>query len=531
MEHPEIRDSSDNQMADMPQGITTFVETTHGDGVDRSYVVSAPYDLSTYRIEDHQIKINDAVWGKHIIGHEPGDEVFLELVGHSTIARSQAVEQLTSPAFMTTIAGMSGMPRWDHGWGSMVLARMIGRQLDLSPEESRRKELRALLSDMSQWAFSHLGDFMLQGMGGPEDAHDSNQLRLLVATGVGEVVARHGYDIEELLVSSDTQPWEECPKPNLNIDNLDYLLRQSLRMFAGVPELTEGVKQFPFIINENGNVVVTDQKFARVLTKAALLLPTEHWQEPTHRLLLVQLQEMVRHQIVRYGPATMHFFFGGSGGINPQDALMSVDYDFETGMHTSSPFMWAMKDVARQIAAEKRIIYHTTREGYLNRFVSSTRPSAFPDPMVPGGIHADRHALFPSGVHFIQVNQLEEVEDYGNNPYTVDLPLPALKRRYIDPLVRMPDGTDVPLSESEGNEDIADLIVAQAEILARNYVGRLLVNPTYKKIIEQNIEENKKLWDEQIKMPRMDDETFRRYFEDVSNLAKGVRKTQIEWWR
>ncbi len=495
-------------------------------GTDISYAVDTGYDTSAYWVEDNRIAINDAVWGKMSIGAEPGDEVFLDIVNHPLIRRLHAIEQLTLPRSMTTIAGTSDFSRWEHVWGSVVLTRKLSNNLDISDEEKRKLELRTLLSDSAHWAFSHLGDWILQGAGGAEDAHDDHQLELINKTGMSELLEGHGYSAEELLVKSDHNDWVECPSPDLNIDRVDYGVRESMRWIGGY-SLKTHINRLPFEVNQDDQLIMTDMESARQFTKAYMLLSSEHWAEPVHRLQLRILEEMVKYSLIHYEPSSMRPLINW-GPYHPRDMLMSIDYDFEASHHTSMPFMWALHDIASNVGREKRLIFRTMRASFLMDFISNNSETEFPDPLVGGRPHFNRHSLSPSNVEIVPLEEDQGVGDFESNPNLLDFYLPELKMRSINPLVDTPQG---PKRLGNLDENVSQLIEQHKQIVSRRYLARIALNSDFMSIVSEGIKDNQQNWVGHLKYPRMDDETFRGVFENVSELAVAVRKTDLEWFR
>lgn len=57
-------------------------------------------------------------------------------------------------------------------------------------------ELRTLFSDVGQTAFSHLGDWIFQGIQGGENLHDQDLRALLETFGIDETLADYGLTLE-----------------------------------------------------------------------------------------------------------------------------------------------------------------------------------------------------------------------------------------------------------------------------------------------------------------------------------------------
>lgn len=500
-------------------------------GADMSYTLTHPYYTSAYRIEDERIAIDDAVWGRCDIGAEPGDEVFLDLVGNSAIARLQGIEQLTLPKSMTTIPGTSEFSRWEHVWGSVVLTRKLGERAGIGHAELRRQELRALLSDVGQWAFSHLGDWIFQGMGGPEDAHDLRQAEFLSRVGIKDIVENHGYDLDGLLVQGQEDDWVECASPDLCVDRIDFGAREVLRWLAGEPDLIRlkdnSNHDMPFSIDDESRVVMESKDIAKLFTKAYMLLSTEHWQEPVHRLQLQLLQELVKYAVVHDDVTMMSW--PDYGMYHPMDMLMSVDDDFNASMHMVDSHQWLFYDITAEIGRSRRNIFRLVRADELFSFLREGEAEKMPDPIQGTNWRSRHHPIMPSRVEIIPVETTDDVDDFDQNPYALDFELPPLKARWIDPLYRDAKGKTKRLSEED--EPVAALLAHQKELMSRRYVGRLLLNPQHREILRTALEDNRVGWQEAQSRPHMPADTFRRNFESAAGLGIARRLTRIDWQR
>jgi len=497
---------------------------------DISYQLTHPYSFSAYRIEDGRIAIDDAVWGRCDIGQAPGDEVLLDLVSHPAVARLQAIEQLTLPKPMATIPGTTEFSRWEHVWGSVVLTRKLGERAGINPEELRTLELRALLSDVGQWAFSHLGDWIFQGMGGPEDAHDVRQAEFLAKVGIKDLIEEHGYDLDSLLVQGQVDDWVECASPDLCVDRIDFGAREVLRWLTGEPDLIRlkdnSNHAMPFAV-EDGRVVMESKGIAKLFTKAYMLLSTEHWQEPVHRLQLQLLQEMVKYAIVHDDTTMMSW--PEYGQYHPADMLMSVDNDFKASMHMVDSHQWLFYDIASEIGRSRRQIFRMVRADELFSFLRDDGAEKMPDPVQGTNWRSRHHPLSPSSVEIIPVETVEELADFGENPYALDFDLPPLKPRWIDPLYKDSRGRTKRLSEEDGS--VQALHEHQKQLMQRRYVGRILLNPQYRALLKQALEDNNDGWTEAQSRPHMPEDTFRRNFESSAGLGIAYRLTHVDWQR
>ena len=514
------------QMTD-PEGIS--YDNSHWSGTLKPF--------PNYEIWDEKIVIDDDIWGRVEIGQEEGDGVFLELVAHPLMRRLHSIAQLTLPPFMETMPGIystsgdHGFTRWHHAWGSLAFVRKKGTELGIEPRTLRRLELTALLSDATQWLGSHLGDFMFEGFGGSESEHDKVQKQVFEKVRLAEVLERHGFSLDEVLLSSlpDGFGWVEESSPALCTDRVDYGARQIAKHLLLTSDVEQAIRPEAFVVDPaTGELLMTGERLARAFTKAFLILPTEHWGEPVHRLQLHLLQEAAKHLFVHQEPMMFDIF--RSAYVNPQDFMHSIDGDITTRFGISNAFIWAIKDISAEIGRQKRLINQTVRQSELQQYLLDDTATELPDPLVSkNSIHRKRHSLLPPNLEIIEVEDVSEIPDFKNNPLTVDFELPSLKRRWIRPRYIADDGTIKDIAEED--PAIMSLLLHQEQLLNKKYVARVLVNSDYKKILENGLRENHDHWPELMASPRMPDDIFRANFERAADFGVPHRMAQILWAR
>lgn len=155
--------------------------------------------MPSYELEDNSMVIHDAVWGDCSIGdRQPYDSLLMELARSPLFRRLQAVEQLTLPPSFSTVPNTTLFSRWQHIWGSLAFVRKMTEGDDRFDDRQRTVlELRTLFSDVGQTAFSHLGDWIFQGIQGGENLHDQDLRALLETFGIDETLADYGLTLEE----------------------------------------------------------------------------------------------------------------------------------------------------------------------------------------------------------------------------------------------------------------------------------------------------------------------------------------------
>ena len=196
----------------------------------RDNVVMNDLQLPVYELDDNGMQIHDVVWGDCKIGdRQPYDSLLMELARSPLFRRLQAVEQLTLPPHFATLPNTTYFSRWQHIWGSLAFVRKMTEGDDRFDDRQRTiLELRTLFSDVGQTAFSHLGDWIFQGVQGGENLHDQDLRELLEVFGVDNLLEKYGLTLDET-VFPEIDDWVECPSPDLCVDRVDYGLREILR--------------------------------------------------------------------------------------------------------------------------------------------------------------------------------------------------------------------------------------------------------------------------------------------------------------
>lgn len=504
------------------------------DGIDSwvsPYEISGPpeyffndvYMPSQYSYhESGKLVIQDAIWGNCTIGDEPRDKVFIEFMANSLVRRSMGIEQLTLDPRYSTIPNTGHFSRFEHIWGSVVFARkMIEKSPELQNLSEREKlvlELRTFVSDLGHTAFSHLGDWITQGFGGPENEHDKELPMLMEVSGANDILRRHDVDPEEVIFPEGND-WVEADSPDLCIDRVDYGVREASRWMGRMSKLFN-FANIDFFEVQDGMLVMNSVESAEEFFRAYSILPTEHWQEPVHRTQLHLLESMVKRVIVSQdlNSTWMH------GAVHPRDALMAVDADFRGSFMKSDAFLWTAEPLLRRLAHAQREIFVLQRESQLQGYFASEDSElryTFPVPnqTYPWGFHQWR-TLENQQISIIPVESVDDVEDFDQNPASVDVFLPPLKSRSIDPLVISADGIIHRLTEIKPRYE--ELIEQKDAVMKQAYVGRIYMNPTHADIIRDGMKEtNEEFASLMEKDNRMSPEKLGSFLRDTYAYERG----------
>lgn len=476
-----------------------------------------------------RIDIYDPVWGECSIGQWPGDEIFTELFLNPLVQRSVGIEQLTLPRHFATMPGSTEMPRSEHVWGSLVLTRKLiekarqeGQVFD--DREVLLMEQRTLVSDLGHTAFSHLGDWLFQGYGGSEDQHDIELMQMLEEGGVLEILDRHKLDPAEV-VFPDISDWIECPQPDLCIDRVDYGAREMSRWLTGMQPAAEWLDNFSL---KDDAIVMKNQKLAKRFGVDFALLATEHWGHPVHRLQLQLFGELVR-SVISGGDLAM----AGYDMNHPRDLLYAVDDDVLSATRQIGTINHDLHAVMLDIARAQRKIFAHGREAELQRFRSRVENRweevdetlHFPHPLEARNWTTEYTGVVPNNLEFIPASSADEVEDFGGLPHTLDVFLPALKPRQVDPLFFDDESNVVSLSEVD--DQYAGFLAEQKAIQSQGYVSRIHAAPQFLDQLKEKLRVVETDWQAALQHERATPARRERLFADMGHYALSRRQVDM----
>jgi HD superfamily phosphohydrolase len=435
------------------------------------YLIDDHLPMPTYEIGDKWMKIHDVVWGECEIGDQPYDELFVKLAKTPLFQRLQSIEQLTLVPDYATMPNSTDFSRWQHIWGSLVFVRkMTEGDERFDARERAILQLRTLLSDVGHTAFSHLGDWLFQGIDGGEDLHDQDLKNLLEVTGIEQLLEENGFTLEET-VFPDVKDWVECDSPDLCVDRVDYGMREILRW--GVPTIPlnlylqelQDPKNF-FIIDEDKQLVMKNAQAARYFCAGFSLLPTEHWMHPTHRLQLELLQTMIKGALVDEMDTS---------DLHPRELLYGVDADFNHLFQTWDALF--LNTTMKEIAIWQRRIFMEGRRHDLNQvFMGISDPMwqfpDFPEPLQPYSWQTEKFVKpIPPNVDIVESDEVD-TQAMQASGRGLEVDLPPLKARAVDPLVRVGNKS---IRFSEIEPSYKAYLAGQRATMAKGYKATILM--------------------------------------------------------
>ena len=502
--------------------------------------------------EKGHLVVHDTVWGEEEIGKQEEDIVLLHLLHTPAMRRLMSVEQLTLPQGYETVPNSTEYKRFEHAWGSVVFVRkMIEKSPELQQLSGHEKmvlQLRTFLSDFGHTAFSHLGDWLKQGFGGPENAHDNRQelTRLLSLSGVSEVLGRHGYDLDEVIFPdvAGGGDWVECDQPKLCVDRVDFGVREILRVFTddnGLMYRDINLKEILSIDKfevVKGELVMNDWFSASIFSRLYSEIVLEHWLEPVHRGQLALFSELTRDALVSTDSISNPIL--NPHYLHPYDGLLSVDNEMMSneriGRLQKQSFWRQVDFILRSTGLERRQWFHDYRRGQLLEYIIGVpalagRGEQQAIAVDPVNITSGSVTRFSGHPPFVGILEVSEDDFYGKiNPSKVKadysatsdglmVHLPKLKKRWIDPIVISDDRTAImPLSRMGGYIDMFNGLVDAH--LNRAFVIIYSMNRENATDIVRSVEDAQNRWIEAMKRPLLsDDKEFSTYLDHIGQQA------------
>lgn len=480
---------------------------------DQHYYTADQWPLSRDLYELDEIKqeltIHDPMWGEEVIGGQEGDAVLMELFKHPVFQRLAAIEQLTLPQIYATMPGTFDFTRWEHVWGSVVFVRKMLREAEengrqFSPKEKNAYQLRALLSDAGHTAFSHLGDWLKQTFGGTEDSHDLTLPDFLEQTGVNAILRKYDINPAEVTMPEGAADFAERSSPWLCTDRVDYGCREITRW---IDIRSQDMWRNAFYIDDDNQLIMQNKGVADYFTLAFGIMSTEHHLQPVHRLQLQLFAELVKGALLN---GVSHF---GYTAIHPYDALHTIDSDIMTNVRQVSGLNHNLHAIMLDIARAQRRAFDWGRKESISQFLRPFKPAwdggpsvfpqdhdqQYPHPLTKDSWDDEYSGNCPPTVEIIPVSNCEDVADFNNLPHTLDVFLPALKPRWVDPPYKAEDGAIKRVSDDLHMRCLMD---EQATVQKQAYVARIYLAPEAASRLKRELRSMNALWETAVARPR-----------------------------
>ena len=455
-----------------------------------------------YRLGQDAMDVYDPVWGKEQID-EP---VLLELAGTDALRRLQTVEQLTLPDRYKTIPESTYFSRWEHVWGTTIFARRIAKQLNYSEHDATKLQLRALLSDVCHTAHSHAGDWIFQGIGKAETFHDDRRQNFAEATGISDILRRHGFKPAEIL-EEKKDGIIDAKMPELDVDRVDYTLREAYRWVDQIPEYRGILNQDSFVI-QDGRIVAANKQVAKLMGVTYALLVAEHWQEPAHRLQLDLFLESIRRVFVARQGQENTF-----GSYSPVDLMMTTDDVLATVSGEPDEYMHMLDDLMRGVSSfEVEHRWHPRAERIREALTTS----------IEGRNGSSIEWLMARYDELPRAYEIEPADESSirNSSRVKTINLKQLRKRYINPPYIDEHGEVTTLQESD--PAFAEYLDTVMSAILRDWRAGIVGNRAATTALRNCIDTNNDQWSKIMDRPHMPNSLLREYIRQTvinSNVA------------
>jgi hypothetical protein len=161
-------------------------------------------------------------------GYVEVDESLLPLLDAPVMQRLRSIRQL---GFSYLVYPGANHTRFEHSLGTMHLAGLMARQLDLPAGEALLVKTAALLHDIGHGPYSHAIEPFMEEYTGRSHHHIRE---VLVGTGTWDLITDAGTDPEAVCALIEGEhPLGGIIHGDLDVDRMDYLLRDA--HYTGVP--------------------------------------------------------------------------------------------------------------------------------------------------------------------------------------------------------------------------------------------------------------------------------------------------------
>ena len=455
------------------------MQPAYRNGAERG---SRHHYVGSYNGETPGVHLKDEFWGETFIPDSEDDGIWSALFHHNAAVRLMGIPNLTMPNFGEIIPGSHDMSRWEHAWGSVVLARRLMDKYEreantkIDPIDKRNYQLATYLSDFGHTIGSHLGDWVKQGFGGPENAHDESLKTYLQRCGIAQLIEAKGIAIDDVVFPEKNGGYFiEKDAPDLCVDRVDWSVRQICGRFLGRNALSKSIdlsEEFTLYRGENDELQMacTDSDFAVKYAGAFALLVSEHFNHPVHNYLL-RLYGIYLEQALAYDSVSgnmTHSAFHEK--FNPADLLYLVDRSMLMDPeYFDSPLSQAVPGIIADIARPQRESYSPRRQKLeeILCHLATGQEVSFPEQSIVNTASQP----FPS-LEIVRSDDVSGGQD--RNPFGSQFRLSGLKPRQIDPPVITVDGVR---SLSEINRIIGPFLECQRRILEQTNLATLRLDP------------------------------------------------------
>lgn len=209
---------------------------------------------------------------------EVEEPVLLELIESPAFQRLKQIHQY-GVAFYTTHS--ENYTRYDHSLGVFALLRQQACSLD--------EQIAGLLHDASHTAFSHVGDWIFHLENQEKDYQNLTHGDYLEKSGLGNILSKYGYSIDQIQPKQELFPALEQPLPALCADRLDYNLQGAY--YRGFITKDEATQLFHDMRYADGDWFSHEPELMKKLVRFSLHMSEACWGSALNHMLSTWLAE------------------------------------------------------------------------------------------------------------------------------------------------------------------------------------------------------------------------------------------------
>ncbi|HFK1440067.1 HD domain-containing protein [Bacillus cereus] len=192
--------------------------------------------------------ISDVLYGEFEV-----DQVVEELISSKSMQRLKGIHQNGASYLVNEKWNVT---RFDHSVGVMLLVKKLGGSVE--------EQIASLLHDVSHTAFSHVIDYVFDNE--DESYHEEIFSSVVKNSEIPAILAKHGYNYEDILLDDSKWTLLERSAPELCADRVDYTLRDMYTY--GYISLEEVHRFLEDIIAVEGKMVLQSIEMAEWFTEA-----------------------------------------------------------------------------------------------------------------------------------------------------------------------------------------------------------------------------------------------------------------------
>jgi hypothetical protein len=451
---------------------------------------------------DIDLRISDPAF-RHYYGIEaPGkgdriDGIFYDILLSPAGLRSLGVNQLSKSETEEIYEGSTDFKRWQHVAGVYRIVRHFSRLQDLDDDTTLQYALVASLPDLGHGVKSHITDMLKEGMGGSENFHEERTGQLIELGGLSKILDKYQIDSpfdEDGKICIEVPEWIECSSPDLSVDRLHYINNEISLLFPNSEAVRSAIDLDNFVV-QRGRFAFKDIDHARVWAKAANLCSSEHWNDPTNRLIeLLSLEAIKRTISLRYLEDVDSFDNGYVG--SPEDYTFLIDEDFDSALErealSKNPdiFMSALYSLIQSIAHGERQRFVKHKRPAYEEYIADHGAREYPNALI--NPHRAAFGILPAQVEILDHTQVDGANSNVDAALQMADGVPVgilkkLKIRQFDPLILKGDEA-IRLSVADPNFRKA----LEENGQALNYVGAVALhaNPRSRAALIEGVKEN-----------------------------------------